>query len=191
MKRKIPSALENLVAKKRDFRFVQETLDGKTSSFSKLVSLYYRRIFAVGMRFFHNKPDAEDFTQTVFLKAYEKLSTFKGESLFSTWLTRIAFTTALNQKGRGKAVCSICDEDMLPGKMNTPEEELIRSATVEAVQNSLGDLPERYAECIRLYFFNGMSHEEISAATGIPVNTIKSHIFRAKKILAGKLESYR
>lgn len=191
MKRKISSALENLAARKRDFRFVQETLNGKKSSFSRLVALYYRRIFAVGMRFFHNTMDAEDFAQTVFLKAYEKLSTFKGESLFSTWLTRIAFTTAVNQKEREKADGSISDENTIPGKMHAPEEELVRAATAEAVQNSLDGLPERYAECIRLYFFNGMSHEEISAVTGIPVNTIKSHIFRAKKILARKLEPYR
>ena len=105
MKKTISSSLENLVIRKRDFYYVQETLNGSSRAFSKLTGFYYKRIFAIGMRFFHNQADAE--------------------------------------------------------------------------------------ECVRLYFFNGMSHEEISKATGIPVNTIKSHIFRAKKILGKKLEDYR
>jgi RNA polymerase sigma-70 factor (ECF subfamily) len=182
---------ENLATRKRDFRYVQETLRGKNSSFSKLVGLYYNRIFAIGMRFFRNRQDAEDFTQNVFLKAYEKLEMFRGESLFSTWLTRIAFTTGINQKERGKNFDSISDETTIPGKMKTPEESLIFDDTVEAVRQCVEGLPEKYAECVQLYFFNGMSHEEISSATGIPVNTIKSHIFRAKKILSKKLESYK
>lgn len=191
MKKTISSSLENLVIRKRDFYYVQETLNGSSRAFSKLTGFYYKRIFAIGMRFFHNQADAEDFAQNVFLKAYEKLSSFKGESLFSTWLTRIAFTTAMNQKERSHDAETLSDENLIPGKIKTPEEELIYSATVEAVKGSLEILPERYAECVRLYFFNGMSHEEISKATGIPVNTIKSHIFRAKKILGKKLENYR
>ena len=171
MKKTISSSLENLVIRKRDFYYVQETLNGSSRAFSKLTGFYYKRIFAIGMRFFHNQADAEDFAQNVFLKAYEKLSSFKGESLFSTWLTRIAFTTAMNQKERSHDAETLSDENLIPGKIKTPEEELIYS--------------------VRLYFFNGMSHEEISKATGIPVNTIKSHIFRAKKILGKKLEDYR
>ncbi|MGN0729671.1 RNA polymerase sigma factor [Treponema sp.] len=191
MKQKLSSSLERFVVRRRDMCYVRETLNGSQRAFSKLAGLYYRRIFAVGMRFFRNRADAEDFTQTVFMKAYEKLSTFRGDSLFSTWLTRIAFTTAMNMRERSRDTDSISDETLIPGSLKTPEEELIFSATAEAVKDSLDVLPVRYAECVRLYFFSGMSHEEISFATGIPVNTVKSHIFRAKKILGKKLEDYK
>ncbi len=188
--KKFSSSIENLFIKKRDFHYVQETLNGSTQAFSKLVANYYKRIFAIGMRFFHNETDSEDFVQNVFMKAYEKLGTFKGESLFSTWLTRIAITSAINQKTRTKECESLSFEEQIPYKARTPEEDLVHEATIKAVQNSLGELPQKYAECIKLYFFNGMSYDEISSATGIPLNTIKSNIFRAKKILGEKLKEF-
>ena len=62
--------------------------------------------------------------------------------------------------------------------------------TVLAVREAVKDLPEKFAVCVELYFFYDNSHAEISKITGLPVNTIKSHIFRAKKILREKLRSY-
>ena len=75
---------------------ISSALSGNESAFAELIKLHHRRITALGMSFFKNQTDTEDFVQDVFLKAYTKLETFRGDSLFSTWLTRIAYTTALN-----------------------------------------------------------------------------------------------
>ena len=76
---------------------------------------------------------------------------------------------------------------MLVGKDRSPEEEQIRKVTLDAIRESVSDLPENYGMCVEMYFFHGLKYEEISEITDFPVNTIKSHIFRAKKILAKKL----
>ena len=190
MKTDIVRGVEQFITQKRDDNLVKEAKEGKAAAFAKLMSLYKNRVEAVGMSFFKNKADTEDFIQDVFLKAYTNLVSFRGESLFSTWLTRIAYTTAINTKNRRKEYEPIADETLLPAPGETPEDAEMRRITIEAVHEAVKELPERYAECLDLYFFYDTPYDEIATITSLPVNTIKSHIFRAKKILRTKLKDY-
>jgi RNA polymerase sigma-70 factor (ECF subfamily) len=147
----------------------------------------------MGLSFFRNPEDASDFSQEVFLKVYRNLSCFEGRSRFSTWLFKIAYNTALNEVNRRKEYLSLAEEDvnkLLQGD-ETPERQALRNAAKEAVQAAVKELPERFRICIDLFFFYDRSYHEIEAITGIPVNTIKSHVFRAKIILKEKLEDLR
>lgn len=183
-------SIEHIIAEKRDASLVKTTLEGDAKSFARLVSLYKARITALGMSFFKNAADAEDFVQEVFIKVYTNLSQFRGDSLFSTWITRIAYNTAINSINRRKEYLPIADESTLSDPGLTPEESEIRRRTVEAVRDAIKELPQKYAVCLELYFFYDIPYEEISVITDYPVNTIKSHIFRAKKILRGKLRGF-
>lgn len=182
--------LENKDIKKRDAQLVKEILGGNDKAFATLINLYQKRVFALGMSFFKNETDTDDFIQEVFIKAYTNLSSFKGDSLFSTWLTRIAYNTAINSKARKKDFLPIANEELIIDKDSTPEEKEIRRITIEAVRTAIKELPEKYAICLELYFFYDTSYDEISIITDFPVNTIKSHIFRAKSILREKLEEH-
>ncbi|MDY4707441.1 MAG: sigma-70 family RNA polymerase sigma factor, partial [Candidatus Treponema excrementipullorum] len=71
----------------------------------------------------------------------------------------------------------------------TPEERQLRQLTIEVLQESIKELPEKHALCLDLYFFYDLPYKEIEEITGIPLNTVKSHIFRAKKMLKEKIES--
>ena len=145
----------------RDFALVKETCGGNDKAFGVLVSLYEKKVRALGISFFHNHHDCDDFVQDVFIKTYTNLQSFRFKSRFSTWLMRIAYNTAVNSVKRRK--------------------EYIRQAVKE--------LPVQGAVCIDLYFFYDFPYNEISVITGWPVNTVKSHIFRAKKMLKQKLEN--
>ena len=187
MKNKITEAEAHLLLQK-DRILVRQTLRGNADAFSILVANNKKRIEAVGRRFFNEITDIEDFVQEVFIKAYKNLSTFKGQSLFSTWITRIAFTTAINQKKSFKITDSFEEQgDFLPSPYDSPENEQIKSLTKEAINEAVQDLPENYAVCIKMFFYLDMNQEDISEMTGIPLNTVKSNIFRAKKILSQKL----
>lgn len=181
---------ENSVTLKRDKALIKKTLKGDSQAFAELLSFYYNRVQALGHQFFYSDADSEDFIQEVFLKVFKNLSSFRGESSFATWLTRIAYTTAINTKKRVKDFQSIPDDMDLPSSIKSPEEQQILSITQQAVNEAIKELPEKYAICLTLYFFHDLSHEEISSVTGFPINTIKSHIFRAKKILRQKLQDY-
>ena len=95
-------SLEKEIIKKRDFSLIKSTLSGNHKSFGMLMALYKLRIVSFGRSFFKDERDIEDFVQDVFIKVYLNLATFKGESMFSTWLIRIAYTTAINSVKRRK-----------------------------------------------------------------------------------------
>ena len=166
---------------------MKSVLSGDGKAFSNLVSIYKKRIFALGLGFFKRKDDAEDFVQEVFMKVYTKLSSFRFESSFSTWITSIAYNLAINSVGRKKDWEPLPDEEILRGSALSPEEELVRKLTVEAVREAVRELPDNYGICLEFYFFHDLSYEEIARVTGFPLNTIKSHIFRGKQILRKKL----
>jgi len=170
-----------------DRLIVAQIVSGQKNLFRLLVRRYERPVYGMGMSFFRNAEDASDFTQEVFLKVYRNLSGFEGRSRFSTWLYKIAYNTAVNGVNRRKEYQSLAVEAGIEAG-DTPERALIRGAARDAVMASLSELPERYRICIDLFFFYDRSYHEIGTITGFPVNTIKSHVFRAKKILREKLE---
>ena len=178
---------------------VDQIVSGRKELFRILAQRYEQAVYGMGISFFRNAEDAADFTQEVFLKSFRSLAGFQGRSRFSTWLYRIAYNTAINSLRRQREYQSLAVD---PGEgeypegnakeensdRNTPERELIRAAAAEAVREAVKDLPERYRICVDLFFFYDRSYQEIEVITGYPVNTIKSHVFRAKKMLREKLE---
>jgi RNA polymerase sigma-70 factor (ECF subfamily) len=177
----------NSESPKIDDWWIKQASEGDAHAFSHIVQAYQRRITALGMGFFKNSTDTEDFVQDVFIKIFSNLKTFRGESQFSTWITRIAYNTAINTITRRKEYTSLANEEMLTDAALTPEEEQIRRVTKEVLLEAVNELPEQYAVCLDLYFFHDLPYKEICIITNLPVNTIKSHIFRAKKMLRDKL----
>lgn len=178
------------VPSERDVILVKAVNDGDTRAFAYIVSIYQKRIKALGMSFFKNVSDADDFVQDVFVKVYTNLKTFRFESMFSTWIMRIAYNTAINSIKRRKEYISLSNDAEILDRGRGPEENNIRRLTVEIIRESIKELPEKYAVCLDMYFFYDMSYNEISDVIGLPVNTIKSHVFRAKKILKDKLADF-
>ncbi|MCL2069659.1 MAG: sigma-70 family RNA polymerase sigma factor [Treponema sp.] len=172
-----------------DRTLVAQIVSGQKELFRLLIKRHERAVYGMGMSFFRNTDDASDFTQEVFLKVFRRLSHFEGRSRFSTWLYKIAYNTAINKLNRNKEYYSLAEESLVPDT-DTPERKVLRELARSAVLEAVRELPERFRLCVDLFFFYDRSYQEIEAITGYPVNTIKSHVFRAKKILRGKLASY-
>jgi RNA polymerase sigma-70 factor (ECF subfamily) len=169
---------------------VRQVVTEQKDLFRLLVRRHEKAVYGMGMSFFRNAEDASDFTQDVFLKAYRNLSSFEGRSRFSTWLYKIAYNTAVNEVNRRKEYHSLTEDDTnsLFSTDNNPERAALRNAARDAIKAAITELPERFRLCIDLFFFYDRSYNEIEVITGIPVNTIKSHVFRAKGLLREKLE---
>ena len=168
-----------------DQLIVGQVVSGNKELFGLLVKRHERAVYGMGLSFFRNRDDASDFTQEVFLKVYRSLPRFEGRSRFSTWLYRLAYNTAVNGVTRRREYHSLAEEES--AMEETPERELLRRTVREAVLTAVSELPDRYRICVDLFFFYDRSYQEIEAITGFPVNTIKSHVFRAKKLLREKL----
>lgn len=191
MKKDSDATLLHTAISKRDQFLIKSILNGNKNLFALLMKFYKQRVYSLGMSFFKNEHDTEDFVQDVFIKAYTKLDTFQNKSLFSTWLLRIAYTTALNSVNRRKEYLPITDENNIVAAEETPEEKELRKITQLAIREAVSELPEKYAVCLDMYFSYDIPYAEISEITGFPLNTIKSHIFRAKQILKKKLEDIK
>lgn len=165
-----------------DEDIIARVLDGDTDAFSALVRRYQRRILRLGYGFLKDLDAAEDFAQDVFVKAFVGLAGFKGRSSFSTWLTRIAYNAGINAKRKAGRYEPL-ESEPVDARALSPEDAHIRAETAIALRQAMAALPEKYAVCLDLYFREGMKYEDIRVATGFPVNTIKSHVFRAKSDL--------
>lgn len=174
--------------KQKDERILKKVLKGNKQAFGELVLKYQNRVFSLGVSFLKNEEDALDFCQDVMLKAYEALPTFRMKSSFYTWLMSIAYNMAINSKRKKtRFTLSIEDYDFASPQL-TPEERFIRQALRSSIEEAVNDLPEKYKVCIELYFFYDVSYQDIETITTLPQGTIKSYVFRAKKLLRAELE---
>jgi RNA polymerase sigma-70 factor (ECF subfamily) len=172
-----------------DRLIVAQVVSGQKELFRLLVKRHEQAVYGMGMSFFRNTQDALDFTQEVLLKTFRNLSHFEGRARFSTWLYKIAYNTAINNITRKKDYHSLVEEDIVLDN-DTPERRALRNLARDAVRGAIAELPERFRVCVDLFFFYDRSYQEIEVITGYPVNTIKSHVFRAKKMLREKLAGF-
>jgi len=175
----------------RDYEVCKAVLNGNIQAFAVLAAQYQKRVYMLGLSFFDNTDDCEDFVQDVMLKAYSALATFRAEAPFVTWLMRIAYNTALNSVKKRHSYTSLADGTEIEYQGDNPEEKHLNECIILSVREAVNNLPDSYRICIDLYFFYDLSYTDIAAITELPLNTIKSHIFRAKKILREYLKEDR
>ena len=160
---------------------------GDTELFRLIVVRYENSIFSMGMRFFYNYEDSLDFAQEVFLKAFDRIHQYREIAPFKFWLIRLAYNLGINIKKKSR-VDSEFDESYLLFEGSGPDRTHINNEIRDLILHEINHLPERYRICLDFYFFFGFKYSEISVITGYPVNTIKSDVLRAKKILRQRLK---
>jgi RNA polymerase sigma-70 factor, ECF subfamily len=187
----------NVRAQERDDNdLVRDVINGDTEVYSELVKRHQSRIFYLGLKFLKHFEEAEDFTQEVFIKGFEKLESFSGKVPFSAWLFRIGYNHGVNKyrSVSGKPVNEEFQEERdgaAEDRQDSPEDEIVRKEEKNQIREILKKLPEIYNIVIRLRFFDGLSYAEIAEALGKPVNTVRSHLFRAKQQVRELYERYR
>ncbi len=165
-----------------ELEIIRRISAGDTDAFRHIVERYQGPVFAMGLRFLRNREAAEDYGQEVFLRAFRSLHTYRGEARFYSWLMRVAYHMAIDASSGRRRDQSLGDIDLVD-RSRTPEEQLLFRQTAASVREAMKELPPHHAVCLDLYFFFDLRYEEISTMTGFPLNTIKSHIRRAKSHL--------
>jgi len=186
-----------MAAEPTDAQLVRRVQKGDKGAFDLLVLKYQHKIVNLVMRYVRDPDQALDITQEAFLKAYRALPRFRGESLFYTWLYRIAVNTAKNylaaQRRRPMDIeLDLQDPEQfdLHAKLretDTPEGITLRQELSETVQRAIEALPEDLRTAIILRELDGMSYEEIAQTMECPVGTVRSRIFRARDSIGKKI----
>jgi len=167
---------------------IGKILNGNSNLFKIIVKRYQSKIFSMGMRFFKNEDDANDFVQEAFIKIYQNLGSYREFSQFKYWMTKVAYNLGINYYRKLKDNGLELTEEIIPSKSLSPEKESIDAELKDLLLSEIEKLPENYKMALDFYFFMGLKYKEIAAITGLPVNTLKSNVLRAKKILRNSLE---
>jgi RNA polymerase sigma factor (sigma-70 family) len=172
---------------------VEKTLAGNRKAFETLIERHQRLVSHFVFRLIDNPEDREDVCQDVFLKVYENLRGFKFESKLSTWIARIAYNTCLNHLAKKKLPLFddlTSDErslDAVPGNASGPHELAQGKELGMLLRSEIDKLPVHYRTVLTLYHLDQMSYSEIGEIMSLPEGTVKSHLFRARKLLKARL----
>ena len=185
------------MTREQEAAIVRKVLGGDANAFETLVLEYEKNVYNIALRMTGNSEDAADMTQEAFIKAYNSLQSFRGDSKFSVWLYRIVSNLCLDflrsKKRRPAVSLSAENEDGeeveldIADESQSPEALLERKLTREAVRRGLDSLPEEQRQILLLREIQGFSYEEIAGALNLESGTVKSRIFRARKRLCAFL----
>jgi RNA polymerase sigma-70 factor (ECF subfamily) len=186
-----------------DNEIIKLVLEGNKDEYRLLVQKYQKMVFRTSVGFVHNKEDADDLTQEVFIRAFQSLSGFKGDSAFSTWLYRITVNSALNKVRRESRNFILQSLDSLFGaekkieaplfqsETEDPEKILIRREHVEWVRRAIDSLPENQRTAIVLSRFDDLSQKQIAEIMNTTEGAVEALLQRAKKKLREKLTGHK
>jgi RNA polymerase sigma-70 factor (ECF subfamily) len=163
---------------------VRRALVGDVAAFEQLYRENERRVFALCLRMSSDASLAEELTQDVFVRAWRKLDSFRGDSAFSSWLYPIAVNTALSERrARHRRTSRVFTTDDLTPFEKAPRE---RRAGPEAgfdLEAALRELPPGARSVFVLHDVEGFRHQEIAERMGIAVGTSKAQLHRARALL--------
>ena len=168
-------------------QLIEQAAAGDVAAFEDIYRQTARYVYLVVLGILRNPADAQEATQDVFVKVYQHLKSFSFRSSFKTWLYRISVNTALSvyrQKRKHQAEASFYREELggtLEGEQTTGVTQ--RQEGKMLLEAVLQDMRREYKECLLLREIEGYSYQEIASILGIPINTVRSRLRRARQAL--------
>lgn len=175
---------------------------GDEAAFGVIMRAEYARTYRLAYAIVHHEADARDVCQEAWLTIWKQLGTFRGDARFTTWLHPIVTRKALDHlrkrrrwfdrflpfgQGDDDAVTAVPE----PATDDTARDQAEGNETVTRVRAAIAALPPKHRAVLALREMEGLTYEEIAQATGVPVGTVMSRLFHARKLLAAKLGSER
>jgi len=187
------------MAEERDL--VRKAQQGDVEAYDVLVRRYQGKVYALVYNMTGNKEDAEDRVQDVFIKAFQSVRNFKGQSSFYTWLYRIAVNRTINFLKTRKNKYAISLNDMDSGAERDPayvelqaRESPVRDVSLQELQEKLNEalqtLSEKHRVVVVMHDIQGIPHEEIAQMMGCSPGTVRSRLFYARQQLQKELKDF-
>ena len=168
-----------------DNYYIEQVQKGNTEAFSFLVEKYQDMIFGLCLKMIQNTQDAEELAQDTFVKAFRSISSYKGNSKFSTWLYRIAYNASISMMRKRKLELHSIDEQRLSDHDEMRLQEQFGQLKKEDLSNYLRKAMESLSGndqvLITLYYYEERSVEEVAEITGLTESNVKVKIHRARK----------
>jgi len=179
-----------------DRELIERCRQGDLAAFEPLVEKYRERVWRLAYSYLRDREDAWDVAQEAFVRAWQALGSFRGQSAFYTWLFRIAMNVATDRmrqraaQGRAFGTERVSEEDreqVMVYQSVGPDEIAARAEQRARIQQALDTLPEHHRTIIMLSDLEGLSYREIAEVLDIPMGTVMSRLHNARKRLRGAL----
>jgi len=178
---------------------IEKAKTGDAQAFQALYDKHKRRVYSLCLRMTSNTAEAEDLTQEAFLQLYRKISTFRGESAFSTWLHRLSVNVVLmHLRKKNLPVVSLEETTQAPGEDDTPKkdfgaEDIALAGSIDRLQlqRAVEELPPGYRTIFVLHDVEGYEHNEIAEIVGCSIGNSKSQLHKARMKLRDLLKMKR
>ncbi len=181
-------SVARMTEKRTESNLLAECRNGSRKAFELLFLANQKRVFSVALNFFGgNREMAEDVTQQVFLKIFNKIAEFRGQSEFTTWLYRITVNACLDEQRRTRRFFSIENFFSEFKTKKTQDDNVHRKEISDQVQKAIATLKPKFRLPILLKYSEGLSYEEIAKVLDCSIGTISSRLNRGHKMLASKL----
>jgi RNA polymerase sigma-70 factor, ECF subfamily len=175
-----------------DDELVARVRAGETRLFAELVARYQNTVYAMTLRFIRNSTEAEDVAQEVFLRVHRGLDSFKGESRFSTWLYRITWNLCADWLRRNRKPARLAAPLAAAGEVSDGradvEKGVLAAEEQGMVRQAVDGLDEIYRSVIILLYYQKLSYEQIASVLEVPVKTVETRLYRARRLLRVRLE---
>ncbi len=195
-----PKPLASAIARDDEGALVAAAKSGDATAFEELVNRYERRIFRLAQNITQNREDAEDVMQDAFLKSFQHLGDFQGDSRFYTWLVRITVNEALMKLRKRRPNQISLDEpvqtedDVMPREIEdwgpTPEQRYVQTELHGILSEVIGELEPAFRIVFLLRDVEEVSTEETAQLLGLSVPAVKSRLLRARLKLRQKMNKY-
>ncbi len=176
-----------------DQYYIDAIINGDTKAFTVLIDRYKHMVFTLALKILKNREEAEEVSQDVFVKVYQVLQSFKGDSKFSTWIYKIAYYRSLDylkKQKRGLSTSSLdSDKEYHLPSIENDLDALEVNERKQAIKSAIDKLPVDDAVVITLHYFEELSLKEIAKIIGVEANTVKVRLFRSRKRLAQLLKN--
>lgn len=165
---------------------VRRAQNDDRAAFDALYTQHVGRVYAVCLRMSASRTEAERLTQDVFVRAWQRLKTFRGDSAFASWLYRLAVNVVL-QDGRGSRrresrIAVLADPEVLDRRSNTSKDDMRMD-----LERAIASLPAGARQVLVLHDIEGYKHQEIARMTGSAVGSVKAQLHRARRLLRERL----
>ena len=183
-----------------EFDLIACAQSGDVQAFEMLVRSYDRKVLGFALRLMKNSDDAKDAYQDIFLKAFQALPGFKGQSQFSTWLYRIAYHTCVNYLRKRKTIQEqffFPEDEENPNSIVfrdenavDPEEDFLQKEFALEIEKIVRTFSPKMQAIFYLRYQNELPLKEISSATGLSLNSVKNYLFRMREKFRHQLTRY-
>ena len=180
-----------------DYNLVRKAVDeNDQQAFAELLQRYREPVFFMMLKMSGNRDDAEDLTIEAFGRAFKALPNYSPDYAFSTWLFRIASNNAIDYLRRKRQMNPFSLDEQIKGSEDgsdyaselkatgrNPEETLMHKQKLKAVRDLVKNLKPHYRELIELFYYQELSHDDISKKLNMPIGTVKAKLYRARELL--------